>query len=232
MTAREEINLREGATSERLKAARAALAAPSETGREALSFYADAQRYNGPNCRRIDGDRFTPFGDSYRKDVTRDGGEIARAALAAPSETGREAADIMIEGIITVDGQLWRVKAKNIKAALEEIALARATGSLGSSTTIDESLCGGTKELRAEVHKVAAQPETASNVREVPTGIEAAGSVAEYLKTRGIGDEGDAANIIHILHGNGVLFRQPTPPAESPDDQDASVLGIAKGETP
>jgi hypothetical protein len=41
------------------------------------------------------------------------------------------------------------------------------------------------------------------------TGIEAANAIAEYLRLRGLGDEGDAANIIHILQSNGVLFKRP-----------------------
>lgn len=44
-----------------------------------------------------------------------------------------------------------------------------------------------------------------------PTGIEAAKIVSEYLALRLTSlDEGDAANIIHILHQAGVRFRVPT----------------------
>lgn len=49
--------------------------------REALAFYADHQRYCGPNCHPIPNDVHQPRGLIYRLDVTRDGGQIARAAL-------------------------------------------------------------------------------------------------------------------------------------------------------
>lgn len=62
----------------------------------------------------------------------------------------------MIETTIAVGNELWRIKAKNFKAALNEIAHARVIGSVGSRTEIDNTLCGGTKELLAEVHKVDA----------------------------------------------------------------------------
>lgn len=50
--------------------------------RKALGFYADPFRYNGPNQRLADDetDPWNPDG-VYMKDVTRDGGEIARKAL-------------------------------------------------------------------------------------------------------------------------------------------------------
>lgn len=48
---------------------------------KALGFYADGTRYNGANQRRVEGDPFTTADAAYRKDVTRDGGSIARAAL-------------------------------------------------------------------------------------------------------------------------------------------------------
>lgn len=58
----------------------------------ALSFYADQQRYRGPNQRPIPGDAW-PDSDGYRLDVTRDGGAIARAALAwAPAPPSNETA--------------------------------------------------------------------------------------------------------------------------------------------
>jgi hypothetical protein len=50
---------------------------------EALEFYADPRRYHGPNQSRQDGDRHTPVEFPYMIDVTRDSGDIARAALAA-----------------------------------------------------------------------------------------------------------------------------------------------------
>jgi hypothetical protein len=49
--------------------------------REALTFYADDSRYNGGNQRPVVNDPFTPEGNPYRQDVTRDRGAIARAAL-------------------------------------------------------------------------------------------------------------------------------------------------------
>lgn len=50
--------------------------------RDALGFYADTNRYHGPNQRVIrDYDPFTPEGAKYVQDVTRDRGNIARAAL-------------------------------------------------------------------------------------------------------------------------------------------------------
>lgn len=63
----------------------------------------------------------------------------------------------MIEDIITVHNQRWRVKAKSMNAALDEIAHANCTGSVGSSSTVDNTLCGGIKELIAEVHKIDAE---------------------------------------------------------------------------
>lgn len=53
--------------------------------REALEFYADPNRYNGANQRNDGTDRWS--GDKpYIQDVTRDGGAIAREALADPTE--------------------------------------------------------------------------------------------------------------------------------------------------
>lgn len=43
----------------------------------------------------------------------------------------------------------------------------------------------------------------------MPTGIEAAKIVADYLQLRGVGDEDDAANIIYLLHRAGVVFKVP-----------------------
>jgi len=48
----------------------------------ALEFYADSTRYQGPNQRANGSDKFTQEGQPYRMDATRDGGDIARAALA------------------------------------------------------------------------------------------------------------------------------------------------------
>ena len=50
--------------------------------RGALEFYSQEDRYHGPNQPRLEGDRFTPEDNPYRTDVLRDGGRIARAALA------------------------------------------------------------------------------------------------------------------------------------------------------
>ena len=53
--------------------------------REALEFYADPNRYNGANQRNDGTDKWS--GDKpYIQDVTRDGGAIAREALAQPAE--------------------------------------------------------------------------------------------------------------------------------------------------
>jgi hypothetical protein len=49
---------------------------------EALEFYADKKRYEGPNQQRELGDKFTPESDCYRMDVCRDNGAIARIAIA------------------------------------------------------------------------------------------------------------------------------------------------------
>jgi len=65
------------------------LLAASWEMREALEFYADPTRYHGPNQPRPDGDRFTDENNPYMKDVTRDGGAIARAALAKAQGEGR-----------------------------------------------------------------------------------------------------------------------------------------------
>lgn len=62
----------------------------------------------------------------------------------------------MFESIIEVGGHRWRVKAKSERAALNEIAMARCTGSIGSSSYLDLTRCGGDKTLIAEVHKVDA----------------------------------------------------------------------------
>lgn len=60
----------------------------------------------------------------------------------------------MINQIIEVGGCLWRVEAKDMKAALSEIGLARCAGSVGSSTEVDNTLIGGSKELVARVHRL------------------------------------------------------------------------------
>lgn len=52
--------------------------------RLALEFYADRKRYLGPNriLDRLSDDPYAPADAAYWQDVTRDGGEIARNALA------------------------------------------------------------------------------------------------------------------------------------------------------
>lgn len=54
------------------------------------------------------------------------------------------------------DGTRWRAKAKSLNAAFNEIAHARCTGSVGSSSMLDDTLCGGSVRLIAEVHKIDA----------------------------------------------------------------------------
>ena len=70
--------------------AAAVRAMPSPEGlREALSFYADESRYFGPNQPlRQEADRWSAAAGltAYRLDVTRDGGQIARRALAGKGE--------------------------------------------------------------------------------------------------------------------------------------------------
>lgn len=65
----------------KLKADSADMRAEISQLRHALSFYADAARYEGANQRVEAGDEFTPESMPYRLDVTRDAGEIARNAL-------------------------------------------------------------------------------------------------------------------------------------------------------
>lgn len=60
----------------------------------------------------------------------------------------------MIIQTIDIGGHRWRVKAKSLSAAFDEIAHARVTGSVGSTSTLDNRLCGGGIELIAEVHKL------------------------------------------------------------------------------
>jgi hypothetical protein len=55
--------------------------------------------------------------------------------------------------IVTIDnGTRWFVReAVSVKAALNAIAFARATGSIGSRHERDETLCGGTVVVEADV---------------------------------------------------------------------------------
>lgn len=59
-----------------------------------------------------------------------------------------------INQILEVDGHKWRVEAATMTDALNEIAHARCTGSVGSSTVIDERLVGGEARLVARVHRL------------------------------------------------------------------------------
>lgn len=49
---------------------------------EALRFYAEQRRYDGPNQNNPGNDPHTPEHAPYFTDVTRDGGDRARAALS------------------------------------------------------------------------------------------------------------------------------------------------------
>lgn len=59
--------------------ARLMIAAPAMA--RALAFYADPRRYEGANIRPIENDPYAKPNQVYIQDVTRDLGEIARAAL-------------------------------------------------------------------------------------------------------------------------------------------------------
>lgn len=53
------------------------------------------------------------------------------------------------------NGHRWKVKeAKSIKAACDEIAMARVAGSVGSSSYLDETLIGGEIKVIANVVRV------------------------------------------------------------------------------
>jgi hypothetical protein len=55
--------------------------------------------------------------------------------------------------IITLDdGTRWRVNARSRRDAIDEIAHARATGSVGSRT--DERMIGGPVTIIADVHQI------------------------------------------------------------------------------
>lgn len=66
----------------------------SGTASRALEFYANPKRYEGPNTSPIPNDPFQPDNLSYRLDVTRDGGRIARAALENHSPAGSSRQDM------------------------------------------------------------------------------------------------------------------------------------------
>ena len=67
----------------KLKRERDEALAEGERLRHALGFYSQPVRYDGPNQTPIPGDSYTTADSAYMNDVCRDGGEIARAALAA-----------------------------------------------------------------------------------------------------------------------------------------------------
>jgi hypothetical protein len=48
---------------------------------KALRFYADRERYNGPNQRLDGADEYTPMDQVYLQDVSRDNGDLARSAI-------------------------------------------------------------------------------------------------------------------------------------------------------
>ena len=57
--------------------------------------------------------------------------------------------------IIEVNGQRWKIKQAISKfAALNEIAHARCTGSIGGKSEVDETRCGGVIRVIADVVKV------------------------------------------------------------------------------
>jgi hypothetical protein len=61
----------------------------------------------------------------------------------------------MIYYIKDNNGHRWKVReAVSIKAAINEISHARATGSIGGKSIIDETLCGGTRKVLADVVRV------------------------------------------------------------------------------
>ena len=55
----------------------------------ALAFYADPDRYDGPNLNPLPNDPYAPADLFYRLDVTRDGGRIAKAALSDDQGTSK-----------------------------------------------------------------------------------------------------------------------------------------------
>lgn len=61
----------------------------------------------------------------------------------------------MVNERIEIGGQVWLVRqARSRTDALNEIGHARATGSIGSRTTVDETRCGGTVYVLADVHRL------------------------------------------------------------------------------
>lgn len=64
----------------------------------------------------------------------------------------------------------------------------------------------GSVDAEADIFEMFARLTRASSI----TGIQAADLLQDYLKTRfGVTDDGDGANIIHILHEGGVRFALP-----------------------
>lgn len=81
--AEEDLHLQRGIDDPEVNKVRALVAAASayQVMREALEFYAEQRRYNGPNQNNPGDDPHTPPDAPYFTDVTRDGGERARAAI-------------------------------------------------------------------------------------------------------------------------------------------------------
>jgi hypothetical protein len=78
------------------------------------------------------------------------------------------------------------------------------------------------KRLRASLQP--ATPTSASSI----TGIQAADLLQDYLKTRfGVTDDGDGANIIHILHEGGVRFALPATASDAVAGEAKALAEIA-----
>lgn len=61
----------------------------------------------------------------------------------------------MIYYIKDNNGNRWKVReASSIKAACNAIASARVSGSIGAKDILDETLCGGSKKVLADVVRV------------------------------------------------------------------------------
>lgn len=61
----------------------------------------------------------------------------------------------MIYYIKDNNGYRWKVReAVSIKAACNEIAHARVSGSIGGKSILDETLCGGSRKVLADIVRV------------------------------------------------------------------------------
>jgi len=67
---------------EKAQARIAELEAQNKALAEALRFYSEPERYRGPRQPSFDGDPYTTPFSPFMQDITRDDGQIARAALA------------------------------------------------------------------------------------------------------------------------------------------------------